>query len=157
MTLLDHHRRLFSYDDWANREVLAALTRAEALPVPKALRWLAHVLAAERLWLRRLTADPTPVVVWPDLTLDQCAAEIEELSVLWRGYFGGLTEEGLAATLSYVNSQGEPWTSRTEEVLTHVPMHSAYHRGQIAAALREAGATPATTDFIHAVRRGLIE
>ena len=31
----------------------------------------------------------------------------------------------------------------------HVIMHSAYHRGQIAADVRAAGLTPAYTDFIH--------
>jgi uncharacterized damage-inducible protein DinB len=36
-------------------------------------------------------------------------------------------------------------------------MHSTYHRGQIAAAMRQAGATPAYTDFIHAVRQGFVE
>lgn len=36
-------------------------------------------------------------------------------------------------------------------------MHSTYHRGQIAAAMRKAGATPAYTDFIHAVRQGFVE
>jgi uncharacterized damage-inducible protein DinB len=148
--------RLFHYDDWANREVLASLARTPSVP-PKALRWLAHILAAERLWLHRLRADPTPVVVWPDWTLDQCAAEIEELADLSRAYLGSLTPERLDVTVTYVNSQGEPWTSRAEDVLMHVVMHSAYHRGQIAAALRASGATPATTDFIHAVRQGLVE
>ncbi|HEV7515522.1 MAG TPA: DinB family protein [Thermoanaerobaculia bacterium] len=156
MELRAHFRRLFVYDDWANREVLAALKRAEVVP-PKALRWLAHILAAERLWLNRLRADPSPVVVWPDLTLDLCAAEIEALVGLYRTYLDGLTGEGLAASVTYVNSQGERWTSRAEDILTHVVMHSAYHRGQIAAALRAAGATPAYTDFIHAVRVGLVE
>jgi len=36
-------------------------------------------------------------------------------------------------------------------------MHSTYHRGQIASAVREAGGAPAYTDYIHAVRQGLIE
>src|SRR4051812_8134030 len=110
--------RLFLYDDWANREVLASLSRPPSLP-PKALRWLAHILAAERLWLNRLRADPTPVVVWPDWTLDPCAVEIEELADLYRTYLGFLTPEGLQASVPYVNSQGEPWTSRVEDVLMH--------------------------------------
>jgi len=42
-------------------------------------------------------------------------------------------------------------------VLTHVVLHSAYHRGQIATQMRAGGEAPAHTDFIHAVRRGLIE
>jgi len=41
--------------------------------------------------------------------------------------------------------------------LTHVIMHSAYHRGQIALEMRAAGMEPAHTDFIHAVRQGLVE
>lgn len=76
MDFLAHVNRLFLHDDWANREVLAALSRAENAP-PEALRWLAHILAAERLWLVRLRADTTPVVVWPDFTLDRCATEID--------------------------------------------------------------------------------
>jgi uncharacterized damage-inducible protein DinB len=43
------------------------------------------------------------------------------------------------------------------DILTHVVAHSAYHRGQIAAAVRAAGGAPAYTDFIHAARRGLVE
>jgi uncharacterized damage-inducible protein DinB len=35
-------------------------------------------------------------------------------------------------------------------------MHSAYHRGQIAADMRAAGFEPVYTDFIHAVRQGYI-
>jgi uncharacterized damage-inducible protein DinB len=36
-------------------------------------------------------------------------------------------------------------------------MHGAYHRAQIAAAVRESAQEPAYTDFIHAVRQGLVE
>jgi len=42
------------------------------------------------------------------------------------------------------------------DILTHVLLHSAYHRGQIAVDLRAAGLTPAYTDYIHAVRQGKI-
>ena len=44
-----------------------------------------------------------------------------------------------------------------EDILTHVLLHSAYHRGQIASQVRAGGEQPAYTDFIHAVRQGLIE
>ncbi len=64
---------------------------------------------------------------------------------------------GLAETVVYKNSKGEPWTSTVEDILTHVLLHSAYHRGQIASQVRAGGEQPAYTDFIHAVRQGLIE
>ncbi len=64
---------------------------------------------------------------------------------------------GLSRGIAYRNTKGEVWTSTVAEVLTHVVIHSGYHRGQIAAEIRSEGATPAYTDFIHAARQGLIE
>jgi uncharacterized damage-inducible protein DinB len=150
-------RRLFRYDAWANGEALAALARAGEAAPPQAVRWLAHVAGAERLWLDRLRDGRSTVPVWPDLDLAGAAAMIDEAASLYRDYLDTLVPEGLDAQVNYVNSQGQPWTSRVEDILQHVVMHGTYHRGQIAAALRAAGATPAVTDFIHAVREGLIE
>jgi uncharacterized damage-inducible protein DinB len=59
--------------------------------------------------------------------------------------------------VTYNNSRGERWTSKIEDILQHVVMHSAYHRGQIAIDMRAAGLVPAYTDFIHAVRQSNIE
>jgi uncharacterized damage-inducible protein DinB len=39
----------------------------------------------------------------------------------------------------------------------HVIMHSVYHRGQIAASMRDSGLIPASTDFIFAIRQGLVK
>ena len=66
-----------------------------------------------------------------------------------RGLFNRMVE--------YRNSKGEAWSNRVEDILTHVLMHSAYHRGQIALEMRAAGTEPAYTDFIHAVRQGFLE
>ncbi len=62
----------------------------------------------------------------------------------------------LEGVVRYVNSAGEGWSSRVEDVLMQVILHGAYHRGQIAADLRAVGAEPAYTDFIEAARRGLL-
>jgi uncharacterized damage-inducible protein DinB len=40
------------------------------------------------------------------------------------------------------------------DILMHVLMHGVYHRGQIAAAVRDRAGEPAYTDFIEAVRKG---
>ncbi len=72
-------------------------------------------------------------------------------------FLGQLSPAGLLETVVYKNSKGEPWTSTVEDILTHVVLHSAYHRGQIASLMRAGGEQPAYTDFIHAVRQGLIE
>jgi len=98
---------------------------------------MSHILAAQRLWLERLQQTPQSLPVWPQLELEGCEAEASELGRLWTNY---LEETGdLSQTVSYKNSKGELWMSTIVEVLTHVVMHSAYHRGQIASHMRASG------------------
>jgi uncharacterized damage-inducible protein DinB len=156
MELLDHLRRQFAYDEWANREVLAALS-ASAHQVERPRQLLAHILSAERLWLERIRRLPQGLPVWPDFSLEQCEAQIADLATLWREFLGRLSSAELSEKVEYKNTAGEPWTSTVEDVLTHVLLHSAYHRGQIAGLVRAAGERPPYTDFIHAARHGLIE
>ena len=67
------------------------------------------------------------------------------------------SEIDLAKSVSYQNSKGENWSSRKGDIIVHVVMHSAYHRGQIATDMRAAGLTPAYTDFIHSIRQGFVK
>jgi len=154
--LLEYLKRLFDYDAWANHEALSAL-RDRGEPLPRALRLLGHVAGAEALWLARLRGKPAGLAVWPELTLTECANDLAHLARDWSDYLGGMAEDGLRQEVSYVNSKGEPWTSTVADVLTHVVIHSAYHRGQVASEMRSAGQTPAYTDFIHCVRQGLLD
>ena len=154
--VLRRHRRLFAYEDWANREALASLAAA-APPPARSLKLLAHVAGASRLWLGRLRRADKPAAVWPGLDLGKCRAEFEALGRLWTAYLQELTPAGLEESVSYVNSKGEPWTSTVEDILTHVVLHSAYHRGQVAADMRASGHSPAYTDYIHARRQGFVE
>jgi uncharacterized damage-inducible protein DinB len=156
MELLEHLHRQFAYDAWANREVLAGL-RTSAPHPPRPLQLLAHILSAERLWLERIRKQPQTLPVWPELTLEQCAAQIDELALMWTEYLDRLSPAGLAAQVTYQNSKGELWTNAVEDILTHVLLHSAYHRGQIASQVRAGGETPPYTDFIHAVRQAKIQ
>ena len=52
------------------------------------------------------------------------------------------------ASVRYRNSRGEEFHTPVGDLLTHVLMHGAYHRGQIAASVRRAGGEPAATDYI---------
>lgn len=94
--------------------------------------------------------------VWPALDPRDCAAEVDALRDAWRAYLAGRTPARLDEAIDYVNSRGEPWSSRAEDILLHVVTHSAYHRGQIATLLGAAGLAPASTDFIHAIRQGYV-
>ena len=164
MNLADYLRREFAYDEWANREVLNAIRTAGGAndsandsANQRSLQLMSHILAAERVWLERLKQQPQSVPVWPEPDLAQCEAQAAELGGLWLEFLDLITAGDVSQSISYKNSKGEEWTSTIVDVLTHVVMHSAYHRGQIATHMRASGQTPANTDFIHGVRQGLIK
>jgi uncharacterized damage-inducible protein DinB len=156
MDLLQHYRQLVSYDEWANLEVIASF-RAAGNPPARVLKLLAHIVAAEHVWLARLLRRQSPFPVWPELTLDECEEQARQLPASWRECLADDSPGSLDRIVPYKNSKGESWTSSVRDILTHVFMHSGYHRGQIAADMRQAGHVPAYTDFIHGVRQGLVE
>jgi uncharacterized damage-inducible protein DinB len=151
----DYYTRLLRYDAWANAETLGSLRAGEA--PAKAVRWMGHIVGSGALWLARLRQEPPVMAVWPDLDLEGCAAGIGRLADRWPQYLQALSPADLEEGVGYRNTRGEYWTSTVGDILTHVAMHGAYHRAQIAAAVRESGQEPAYTDFIHAVRQGLVE
>lgn len=147
---------MLAYDRWANQECLRALRNA-GLSDSKTIRLMAHTLSAEKVWLERMMRQPQSMPVWPSSTVEECAALIDSMANAWQAYLNQLPPGGLNETIEYRNSKGEPWSSRVEDVLTHVLFHSAYHRGQIALQMRADGLEPALTDFIHAVRQGFVK
>lgn len=147
--------RLFAYDHWANQACLKALRAGE--PGTEVIGRMAHILSAEKLWRERIQKVPQSMPVWPALSFKECDALADEIAEAWSAYFANLAPDGLFEVIDYKNSKGEAWQSRVEDVLMHVILHSAYHRGQIAMEMRASGMEPAYTDFIHAVRQGLVE
>ena len=147
---------LFDYDTWANREVVRSLGAGDAV-VARPLALMAHIVGTEWLWWARIQRESPRYAVWPTLSVEQCREEVEELGRTWSRYVAGRVAQELERSVAYTNSRGESFTSTVGDILTHVVMHSVYHRGQIATALRAAGREPAYTDFIHAKRTGVLE
>ena len=148
-----HLRRLLQYDSWANRETVESLRERAT---ERSLRWMGHIVGAEYVWLARLEGEASPLAVWPELGIDTCREKVAALARLWPEFLEA-HRNSLGDTVSYTNTKGEAWTNTVEEILTHVTVHSAYHRGQIASDVRGAGMTPALTDYIHAVRQGFVQ
>lgn len=147
--MLEALKRHLAHDRWANGRVLALLERH---PDPEALRLLAHVLAAQRVWLLRLRGEDATIAVWPELGVEECRALMEENASAYAGLLSGLTPEGLERAVAYRNSRGEPFSTGVADVLLHVFAHGSYHRGQVALVLRRSGVDPVNTDYITFVR-----
>ena len=143
--------RLLAFDAWANREALASL-RALPAPPADAVRVLAHLAAAQQVWWERIEGLPQSLPVWPALDLEEAAALLAAGERRWRDLAAALGPDDEGRVVAYANTRGDRFESRLGDILTHVVLHGAHHRGQIATAVRGAGGTPAVTDFIHAVR-----
>jgi len=155
MELIDHFRRQFAYNEWANREVLATLEDTGG-SLERPIQYVAHILSAELLWLNRLKRQRPTIAVWPRFDLAECASQLGKVSSAWNQYLQSLSSTELLGAASYTNSKGEGWSSTVQDILSHVLLHSAYHRGQIASTMRANDQTPAYTDFIHAVRQKMV-
>ncbi len=145
-------RKMFDYDYWANSETLASL-RSMPGGDDKARKALNHVIGAQRVWIARFESPSPPSArPWPELTLAESASAIEELRAWWKNFFDHLTPEKLKGDLVYRTLSGSEYKTPIQDVLMHLVVHSAYHRGQVAATVREAGGKPTTTDYVVFVR-----
>ncbi len=143
-------RSLFRHMAWADARVLEGLRATPGIDL-HAHEQFAHILGAESVWLTRILGQPQRVAVWPELSLDECAA----MAVENQKGFAALLDEGeivFAREVTYVNSAGKTFTNRVIDILVHVAMHGSYHRGMISIVTRRGGGVAVPTDFIAFVR-----
>lgn len=115
----------------------------------RCLEILSHLVIAEREWFERLYGKSSSGVdFWPTLTVEECGAKARENAESYERLLRRFEEEGLDIRCRYVNSSGKQFENTFREALTHVVMHSAIHRGNIAAKLRDEGFAPPQTDYI---------
>ena len=141
---------LFEHMYWADARVLAALHSGRV--TEEAIELYAHLLAAELVWLARIEGREQPVPVWPEPDLDLCGKMSRKAASGYQNLISALTSVELGREVDYANSAGEKFKTPVRDILLHVALHGAYHRGQIARIMRISGATPSPTDYIAFVR-----
>lgn len=143
------------YTLWANNRTLASIEALqESEGKTQAIKLLSHVVAAQYIWYARVSGKPDAALpVWGVLTLDDIRTRIPAITALWREYLASKADSDLEAlSFSYKNTLGNEYTNTLLEMLTHFPIHSAYHRAQVATLVRQNGGSPAVTDYIQFAR-----
>ena len=148
-----HFERMWEFEGWANRRALESI--AQLGEPAECLRLFGHILAAQKAWLTRLEGgDSSGVELFPAPSVEQCKAALDEMDRKGLAYLGGIEEDALQREIVYANQTGKSFRNTPRDILTHLGMHSHYHRGQIATLVRQAGGTPAVTDSIVFCRLG---
>ncbi|MBV9734806.1 MAG: damage-inducible protein DinB [Acidisphaera sp.] len=160
VALATHLQMMAAYNGWANRRLYGA---AAALPDPA---WrqpagvffgslhgtLNHLLATDRIWLRRLTGEgeaPSRLdaILFEERDALRAAREAEDARLC--GYVAGLSDTDLAASFEYATTRGQPQRQPRWQALVHLFNHQTHHRGQAHACLTRLGvAEPASLDLL---------
>ncbi|MEZ4417625.1 MAG: DinB family protein [Gemmatimonadota bacterium] len=156
--MIDEIRELYAYNRWANERILAAVVQLDEAALGRDLGGsfgsvrdtLAHMLAAEWIWLERWTGrSPRSLDTGWDLSgladIQTRFAEVEERR---ERFLQQLDDEALHAELDYQNTRGEPFRSALWRLLRHVVNHGTYHRGQVVHQLRQLGEPGVSTDMV---------
>jgi uncharacterized damage-inducible protein DinB len=144
--------QLFNYDNYAN-QLVSNLIKAN--PLPQTMRLMAHLLAAQQVWLSRCNGTSnTEYTIWPEGDVDTFDGLINDNHHQWISYLEELGNADFDQGIAYKNSQGTEFTNKLVDILTHVINHGTHHRAQIGNILKSAGneGLP-NTDFIFYLRQ----
>jgi uncharacterized damage-inducible protein DinB len=145
--MLDHYRMFARYNRWANRllyQAADALTDVQYREDKGAFfgslhRTLNHILAADRIWMKRFTGqgeapNKLDAILFQDLASLRAARDREDARI--SAYIAQLSDNELAATFSYLTIVNPVTvTQALAPALDHFFNHQTHHRGQAHAVL----------------------
>jgi uncharacterized damage-inducible protein DinB len=149
---------LFEYNDWANARLFSRCAELSADQwsqelggsFPTLLSVVAHVVGGEWIWLQRWKGEsPTSAPDW--FTCPSASAlrnALEDVEAERRQFLRSLTKEDFERDVQYTLLDGSRGTLPLSTLLRHAMNHSTYHRGQIAAMLRQMNVAPPPTDLL---------
>ncbi|HTP43592.1 MAG TPA: DinB family protein [Candidatus Limnocylindrales bacterium] len=154
---VDDFHLLYEYNSWANRRTLDAcstltpeqFTRDLGSSFPSIRDTLAHVCEVEWLWLERWLGRSGSLRPGSDFpTFDSLRRRWQEVESSLVGYVSALKPEDIQRVVEHKTTQGVPQAAPLWQMMQHLVNHGTYHRGQIAAMLRQLGSKATSTDLI---------
>lgn len=131
-------RTLFGYRAWANAEFLEKMEGFDpdrhAEERQAALRLLNHTCVVDRIFAAHLTggdhgfsADNTAETP----SLEDLRTALTTSDLWYRRYLETVTTEQLEESVPFVFTDGDRGCMSRQEMLTHLVVHSGYHRGEV--------------------------
>lgn len=147
----------FDYTSWATGRLLAAaaeltpeeLTRDFHTADKSVLGTLAHVFAADRVWLSRIEGTPRAKFIGEeDHDLVLLRREWPALYDRWMAWATRQTDASVGDKCKYRDMKSNEHESPLWQIALHVVNHGTHHRGQVSGFLRAMGKVPPPLDLI---------
>jgi uncharacterized damage-inducible protein DinB len=146
------------YNRWANEQFLQVCARLDheqfvrnfGSSFPTIHDTFVHLAWAEWVWVERWQGNSPNVRANPAQypTMASIRTYLEGVAESQLRFLRNLPPGKESLRISYTNLKGERWEYNLEQMIHHVAMHSAFHRGQLATMIRQAGSVPPTTDYL---------
>lgn len=154
--LKDHLLEMYDFNCWGHELLLgkAALLTGDQFeedtrfPIHSIKETMVHTLSAEYAYRMRCSGQTFTALKKEDF------ADVAAVRGRWqqeqaemRKYLGSLSDDELAAAVTYKVSTGEEFTRLRRTLLTQLLFHSMQHRAEVAQMLTEAGYSPGNIDY----------
>ena len=149
----DYFTRLINYDRYANLLITDVIRKSGDPSEP--VRLMAHLLAAQQVWLARCYDESTAgFVLWPEGNADNFVATIDSNHRGWVNFLESLNPADFDKRIAYVNFKGEALENTLADILAHFINHGTHHRAQAGQYLKAPGAENLpVTDYIFYLRQ----
>ena len=141
--LLNQYKHLH----WANRKLLSVLSQ-DGDVLSEAVGLMSHIVSAEHIWLARIGGQEEALAPWSRLSVPDCEAYAAANSAGYLNIIAQLDEGRLEESISFKLTNGTPMTSTLGDILSHVVVHGAHHRGQVARIIAQNGMEVPAIDYI---------
>ena len=149
------------YNQWANHQYFDAISKLSGEQFdrnvggsfPSLHETLLHLAWAEWIWAARWEGSSPQFRAMPKKypTVESIRAYMKGAEEIQLRMCAGGESANVSLRIRYTNLKNEVWEYSLEQMVHHVLMHSAYHRGQLADQLRRLGVAPPTTDYLNYV------
>jgi len=147
-------RSLFTYQAWANDELLEKLASLDSHARGKerliAIRLLNHNLVVSKIFAAHLTGarhgysadntEDTPA-------LDALRTDVAAMDRWYLDYLETVALDHLSEPVPFVFTDGDKGSMSRQEMLTHVIIHGGYHRGEVGRLLSQISIAPPWDTF----------
>jgi len=164
---LDLIRALYDYHRWANRRLFDVAVKlgedaasrevGTQFSYPTVRRMLAHVYAADWVWLMRWKGtSPTKLPGGDIQSLTELRERWDAFEKEQQVFIESLTPADLGRIVEYKNTEGKPFRLPLGPLLQHVANHATHHRSEVATMFTMISGSPPSTDLVtyHLVKTG---